>query len=184
MSRIGKKPIPVPAGVQVKITPGSVELKGPQGSFQQKFPSQIQVELDTEKKEIRVKRPDDTKLSRACHGLTRALVANAVKGVSEGFEKTLDIQGTGYNAKLKGKQIEINLGWIHPALVAIPDELKVTVPAPNRILIRGCDKYLVGQFAANTRGIRPPDPYKGKGIRYLNEVIKLKTVKSVGAGKT
>lgn len=182
MSRIGKKPIPVPAGVTVAITPGCVEVKGPQGNMKQQFPATIKVELDAEKKLITVTRPDDEKQSMAFHGLTRALINNAIKGVVQNYEKSLEILGTGYNAKLKGKHLELQVGFFLPQTAMIPDGLQVTLPNPTRIVVKGCDKQLVGQFAASVRAIRPPDPYKGKGVRYVGEVVKLKASKAVGGG--
>lgn len=178
MSRIGKKTIPVPAGVKLTINPGSVELSGPKGNIKQIFPSKIKVEFDEKEKMIKVTRPNDEKESKAMHGLTRALVANAVAGVVKPFSKTLDIIGTGYNAKLKEKTLELNLGFCLPKYINIPEGIKVTLPTPLRIVIEGCDKYIVGQFASDVRGIRPPDHYKGKGIRYEGEKVKIK------AGKT
>ena len=162
------------------MTPGHVEVKGPKGKVVQEFPSVITLEKDEEKKVILVKRPNDEKQSKAFQGLTRALVANAVKGVFDGFEKALDIIGTGYNAKLKGRHVELQLGFCLPKSVMIPEDIQVEVPQPTRIVVKGCNKQAVGQFAANLRAIRPPDPYKGKGIRYVNEVVKLKASKSVG----
>jgi large subunit ribosomal protein L6 len=182
MSRIGKKPIPVPAGVTVNITPGCIDLKGPLGTLQQKFPATMKVELSAEKKIITVTRPDDEKQSMAFHGLTRALINNAVKGVVQSYEKSLDIVGTGYNAKLKGKHLELQVGFFLPQTRMIPEGLQVTLPNPTKIVVKGCDKQLVGQFAASVRAIRPPDPYKGKGVRYSKEIVKLKASKAVGGG--
>lgn len=184
MSRIGKKPVPISETVEViKITPGSVELKGPQGTLQQSFPKEIKVELDKSKKALIVTRANDERQSRAFHGLTRALLANAVQGVRDGFEKSLEIIGTGYNAKLKGKHLELTVGFFLPIPLMIPDGLQVTLPNPTHINIRGCNKQLVGQFATSLRAVRPPDPYKGKGVRFSGEVVKLKQTKAVGAGK-
>ena len=178
MSRIGKKIIPIPEGVKVSIKSGSIELTGPQGTVQQPFPSVISVECDEANKLIRVTRPDDEKQSKSLHGLVRALVANAVVGVTKGYKKSLDVVGGGYNAKLKGKQLELQVGYSLPRTLMIPEGLVVEAPTPLKIIIKGCDKHLVGQFAANVRAVRPPDSYKGKGIRYEGEVIKIK------AGKT
>lgn len=182
MSRIGKKPISVPQGVELKIGEGYAEVKGPLGSVRQEFPSSISVEFDQGKREILVARPDDERRSRAFHGLTRALLANAVNGVVQNFQKSLSIVGTGYNAKLKGKHLELQVGFCLPVSLMIPEGLKVEVPMPTKIVIKGCDRHLVGQFAANVRRVRPPENYKGKGIRYTDEVVKLKASKSVGAG--
>lgn len=181
MSRIGKKPIPIPKDVEVNLQPGSIETKGPKGTMKQDFPASIEVQLDNDR--ICVQRPDDLKQSKAFQGLTRALIANAVNGVSTGFEKSLDIVGTGYNAKLKGKHLELQIGFCLPKALMIPEGLTVEVPSPTKIIVKGCNKQLLGQFAANVRAIRPPDPYKGKGIRYSNEQVKLKASKSIGAAK-
>lgn len=180
MSRVGKKPIPIPPGVDIKFSPGSLEVKGPMGSMQQQFPSCMTIEVDEKNKVVNVMRPNEEKHYKALHGLTRSLIANAVAGVVNNFEKSLTIVGTGYNAKLKGKHLEIQVGFCLPISVMIPEGLKAEVPAPNKVLIKGCDKQLVGQFAANIRKIRLPECYKGKGIRYTDEVIKLKATKSVG----
>ena len=182
MSRIGKKPIPVPDGVTVNITPGCIEVKGKYGTLQQKFPTTIAIELDGATKLLHVRRPNDDKQSKAFQGLTRALIANAVQGVVQGYEKSLDIVGTGYNAKIKGKSLELQVGFSLPQARMIPEGLLVTLPSPIKIIIKGCDKQLVGQFAASLRAVRPPDAYKGKGVRYSNEVVKLKASKAVGGG--
>lgn len=180
MSRIGKKPISVPQGVDVKISPGCVEVKGPLGSVKQNFPTSIDVKFDAAQRILQVSRPNDQKRSKAFQGLSRALIANAVKGVTVGFEKGFTIVGTGYNAKLKGKHLELQVGYCLPQALMIPDGLKVEVPAPTKIIVKGCDRHLVGQFAANIRRVRPPDPYKGKGIRYVDEVVKTKERKGAG----
>ena len=141
MSRIGKKAIPVPEGVKLALQPGRIELSGPQGSISQEFPAGISVEYNEEQKVITVNRPDDLKQSRALHGLVRALLANAVHGVSQGFHKKLEIIGTGYNAKLKGKHLELQIGFCLPQPFMIPDGIIVEVPTPTRIMIKGCDKH-------------------------------------------
>lgn len=182
MSRIGKKPISIPQNVSIKLGTGSVEVKGPVGNMKQIFPSKVQIEIDEKTKIIQIKCGDDHKESSAFQGLTRSLIANAVLGVVENFKKELTIVGTGYNAKLKGKSLEIQAGFCHPHTIAIPEGLKVELPTPVRIIISGCDKQLVGQFAANVRKIRPVEPYKGKGIRYKDEVVKIKERKGA-AGK-
>ncbi len=181
MSRIGKKPISLSSSVQVDIKSDSVKMKGPKGEIEQKYHPLMKVELDEENKAIVVTRPDDLKESRALHGLVRALINNAVTGVTEGFEKTLKIIGTGYNVKLMGKHMDLQVGYCLPKKVMIPENINVEVPNPTQIIIKGCDRQAVGQFAANVRAIRPPDSYKGKGIRYENEVVKLKAGKSFGS---
>lgn len=183
MSRIGKQPIPVPDGVKVSIESGCVEITGPKGNVRQEFPNVISVKFDEENKVVNVERPDDEKQSMAFHGLTRALIANGVKGVVENFKKILLIVGTGYNARLKGKHLELQIGFCLPQIMMIPEGLEVELTSPTRIVITGADKQLVGQFAANVRAIRPPDSYKGKGIRYDGEVVKIKAGKTfAGAG--
>ncbi|BBM85594.1 50S ribosomal protein L6 [Candidatus Uabimicrobium amorphum] len=182
MSRIGKKPIPIPSGVKVIMKPGCVEVSSSKGKVVENIHPNITVDLDQEKNELTVNRPDDSKENKALHGLFRSLLANAVHGVSQGFEKKLDIVGTGYNAKLKGNILELQIGFCLPKQVAIPEGIQVEVPSPTKIAIKGCNKQQVGQFAANVRKIRPPEPYKGKGIRYENEVIIRKAGKSFGSG--
>jgi large subunit ribosomal protein L6 len=181
MSRIGNKPIPLAAGVQINLTPEFAEVKGPKGQLTQLLHPNIQVNIDEENKVINVIRPDDEKQNKALHGLVRALLANAITGVSQGFEKTLKIVGTGYNVKLKGRHLELQVGFCLPKVIMIPDGLEVLVPDPTKIVVKGCDRQLVGQFTANVRAIRPPDSYKGKGIRHEGEVVKLKDGKSFGA---
>lgn len=183
MSRIGKKTIPVPDGVKLNIKTGCVEMTGPKGSVTQTFPEVMSIEYDQANKSLKVVRPDDEKLSRSYHGLTRTLLANAMHGVTQGYQRTLEITGTGYNAKLKGKHLELQVGFCLPQPIMIPDGISVDLPTPIRIIIRGCNKQLVGQFAANVRAIRPPDNYKGKGIKYEGEVVKIKAGKAVtGSG--
>jgi len=184
MSRIGKKPIQIPDGVKVILKPGCADISGPLGKFSQPFHPTIIVQVDEAKKLIIASRPenDNTNQSKALHGLVRALLANAVQGVTQGFEKRLHIEGTGYNAKLKGKHIEISVGNVMPTSLEIPDGLKVEVPQPTKVVVKGLNRQLVGQFAASIRAIRKPEPYKGKGIRYENEVIRRKAGKSFGSG--
>ncbi len=176
MSRIGRKPIVIPAGVDVKLDGTNISVKGPKG----KLDSTIHpiISLDIEDGIINVKRPNDEKQARSLHGLTRSLVANMVEGVSAGFSKTLDIQGVGYRAAMQGNKLVLTLGFSHPVERTETDEIKIEVPAPNRIVISGVDKQKVGQFAAEIREIRPPEPYKGKGIRYLGEFIAKKEGKA------
>ncbi len=181
MSRIGNKAIPLPDGVKLDVTPKFAEVSGPKGKVHQLIHPNIKVEIDEESKSVKVTRPDDTKENKALHGLVRALIANAVAGVTKGFEKALNIVGTGYNAKLKGKHLELQIGFCLPVNMMIPEGITVEVPEPTRIVIKGCDKQQVGQFAADVRKVRPPEPYKGKGIRYADEVVKLKAGKSFGS---
>ena len=176
MSRIGKKPISIPAGVDVTIDGSHVAVKGPRGSLERDLHADMRVVV--EDGEVRVERPSDERLHRALHGLTRTLVANMVEGVTNGYEKRLEIVGVGYRAVLKDADIELALGFSHPVDVPAPPGIEFEVPAPNRIVIRGIDKQLVGQVAANIRKIRKPEPYKGKGVRYAGERVLRK------AGKT
>ena len=164
MSRIGKMPVPVPSGVSVDIDGQSVKVKGPKGELNRLFHERVAIEL--EDGEAIVNRADDTRESRALHGLSRALLANMVAGVSDGYKKELEVVGVGYRAQLKGRDIEMQLGFSHPVNFAAPDGITFEVPEPTKIVISGIDKELVGQVAANIRKIRPPEPYKGKGIRY------------------
>ena len=175
MSRIGRKPIPVPSGVTVAIEPELVRVHGPKGELSERIPRDITVEQDGE--ELLVKRPTDRGEHRALHGLTRSLVANMVEGVTNGFQKNLEIQGVGYRAQLKGKDLELALGYSHPVPVKAPDGIEFEVPQPTRIVVRGISKQLVGEVAANIRKIRPPEPYKGKGIRYDGEYVRRKVGK-------
>ena len=179
MSRIGKHPIAVPANVTVTIEGGNVvTVKGPKGTLTQTFhPDMI---LEQETGFVTVKRPDDEHLHKSLHGLTRTLLANMVTGVEKGFSKNLEIVGVGYKAEKKGTQLVMNLGYSHPITVDEIPGITIDVPAPNKITINGIDKQVVGQFAAEVRGKRPPEPYKGKGVRYANEVIRLKAGKAGG----
>jgi len=183
MSRIGKKPIPIPAGVEVKVAGNVVTVKGPKGSLSQELTGAISVEVDAAAKEVRVGREGDVRQDRAKHGLYRALLANMVEGVTKGYEKDLEIQGVGYRAQLKGKRLELFVGYNTkiPEVYTIPDGVTVTVPVPTQIHIVGIDKQLVGQVAASVRLIRKPDVYKGKGVRYAGEVVRKLPGKTVGA---
>jgi large subunit ribosomal protein L6 len=175
MSRIGKSPIPIPAGVSVSISPGRVMVNGPLGELSQRIPRRISVEQgDTE---LFVARPSERGDDRALHGLTRSLVANMVEGVTKGFEKTLEIQGVGYRAAMRGTDLELNVGFSHPVVKKAPDGITFEVPAPNQVLVKGIDKQKVGQVAAEVRAVRPPEPYKGKGIRYAGEYVRRKVGK-------
>ncbi len=169
MSRIGKKPIAVPAGVDVKIDGSSVTVKGPKGSLSQEFSPFMGIKQ--EGAEIIVERPSDEKLHKSLHGLTRTLINNMVVGVSTGFSKELEIQGVGYRAAKQGKDLVMNLGYSHQVIMPEIEGISIEVPAPNRIVISGYDKQKVGQFAAEVREKRPPEPYKGKGLRYLGEYV-------------
>ena len=175
MSRIGRKPIPVPEAVTVEIAPGQVAVKGPKGELNQRLSPDMTVEQADS--EVTIDRPTNRGEHRALHGLTRSLIANMVEGVTEGFEKRLEIQGVGYRAQLKGKNLELALGYSHPVAVEAPDGIEFEVPQPTEIIVRGIDKQLVGQVAADIRKRRPPEPYKGKGIRYRGEHVARKVGK-------
>ena len=179
MSRIGKMPVAIPAGVEVTVADGNlVTVKGPKGTLTQQL--QPSMTIKQEGAELLVSRPDDGKENRALHGLTRALLHNMVVGVSEGFKKELEINGVGYRAAKEGKNLVMNLGFSHQVIVPEIPGITVEVPGPNKIIIHGCDKQAVGQFAAEVRGKRPPEPYKGKGIKYTTEVIRRKVGKTGG----
>ena len=182
MSRIGKKPVPVGAA-KVTVQDGLVRVEGPKGKLEQKIPATIKVRLDADKKELVVERPDDEKPSKALHGLTRSLLANMVEGVTNGYKKSLEIQGVGYKAEQKGKNIVLSVGYANTISVAIPAGVTVALEGPTKIHVTGADKQIVGQFAADLRSVRKPEPYKGKGIRYEGEVVKIKPGKAfAGAG--
>ncbi|MET0603572.1 MAG: 50S ribosomal protein L6 [Baekduia sp.] len=175
MSRIGRKPITVPAGVTVAIEPESVRVNGPKGELVERIHRDITVEQNDDV--LTVTRPTDRGEHRALHGLYRSLVANMVVGVTEGYAKTLEIQGVGYRAALKGRDLELALGYSHPVSIKAPDGIEFEVPAPTRVIVKGIDKQLVGEIAANIRKQRPPEPYKGKGIRYEGEYVARKVGK-------
>ena len=182
MSRIGKKPVPVGAA-KVTVQDGLVRVEGPKGKLEQKIHPSIKVKLDADKKELVVTRPDDEKQSKALHGLIRSLLANMVEGVTTGYKKSLEIQGVGYKAEQKGKNIVLSVGYANTISVAIPAGVTVALEGPTKIHITGADKQIVGQFAADIRRVRKPEPYKGKGIRYEGEVVKIKPGKAfAGAG--
>ena len=173
MSRIGRAPITVPAGVDVKITDGNfITVKGPKGTLERQLDPNMSLEL--EGNVLHVKRPNDEKQNRAMHGLTRTLVNDMVVGVTEGFSKTLEIQGVGYRAAKEGKNLVMNLGYSHQVIIPETEDIQIDVPDANHVVIKGIDKQKVGQFAADTRKKRPPEPYKGKGIRYPGEVVRIK----------
>ena len=179
MSRIGRAPIAVPAGVDVKIEAGNlVTVKGPKGTLTQKLSDKMTI--TKEENVIHVTRPNDAKENRALHGLTRTLLNNMVIGVTEGYKKELDVNGVGYRVAKEGKKLNMNIGYSHPVIVEEIDGITIDVPSPNKIVISGTDKQKVGQFAAEVRGKRPPEPYKGKGIKYTTEVLRHKEGKTGG----
>jgi large subunit ribosomal protein L6 len=175
MSRIGKKPIPVPSGVEVDIAPGTVTVKGPKGTLSERINREITVRQ--EDGVLLVARPTDRGDHRALHGLARSLVANMVTGVTDGYEKRLEIQGVGYRAALRGSDLELQLGFSHPVSVKAPEGIQFEVPQPTQIVVRGISKQRVGEIAAQIRKWRPPEPYKGKGIRYAGEHVQRKVGK-------
>lgn len=181
MSRIGKKPIAIPAGVDVKIDGHKVTVKGPKGTLENTFNPEISIAV--EGNEIVVTRPTDDKNHRALHGLTRTLVANMVEGVTNGYSKTLEVNGVGYRAQKQGKNLVMNLGFSHQVIVPETAGITIDVPSPNQIVISGADKQQVGQFAAEVREKRPPEPYKGKGIKYADEHIRRKEGKAAKGAK-
>jgi large subunit ribosomal protein L6 len=175
MSRIGRQPIELPAGVSVSISPGRVMVNGPLGELSQQVPVRMQVVQ--EDSTITVKRPTERGDDRALHGLTRSLIANMVEGVTNGFTKRLEIQGVGYRAALRGVDLELNVGYSHPVVLKAPQGITFEVPTPTEVLVKGIDKQAVGQIAAEVRKVRPPEPYKGKGIRYEGEYVRRKVGK-------
>ena len=181
MSRIGRLPIVVPADVDVKIEGTTVSVKGPKGSLTGTFNSKMTIELNEGK--ITVTRPNDEKENRALHGLTRTLIANMIEGVHTGYKKTLEIVGIGYKAALRGKDLVLNVGYSHEVVIAPPEGITIAVPNPNTIEVNGYDKQVVGQLASEIRGVRPPEPYKGKGIKYADEVVRRKEGKAGKGGK-
>lgn len=176
MSRVGNAPIPVPAGVEVTIDGSRVTVKGPQGTLAREFPDAVSFSLDGD--ELIVERADDERRSKALHGLSRALLANMVTGVAEGFTRELATVGVGYRAALSGSTLELQVGFSHPVHMTAPEGITFEVPEPTRIVVRGIDKQKVGQVAADIRAVRPPEPYKGKGIRYLGEHVRRKAGKA------
>jgi len=176
MSRIGRKPINIPAGVDVKFENGVMTVKGPKGTLTQAIHPNMQVEINGA--EITVSRPNDDKLNRSLHGLTRTLIFNMMVGVSEGFKKELEVNGVGYRVQKQGKDLVMNLGYSHQVVMSDTEDITIEVPGPNKIIIHGADKQKVGQFAAEVRSKRAPEPYKGKGIKYVDEVIRRKEGKA------
>jgi large subunit ribosomal protein L6 len=184
MSRIGKQPIPLPGGVKAQVADGKVRVEGPKGKLELVCHRNMKVQLDDGAKAIRVSRPDDERLNRALHGLTRSLIANMVEGVTKGFEKRLKIEGIGYQARLEKKALVLTVGYANAVNMAPPEGVTVELPDPTTIVIKGADKQKVGQFAAEVRRVRKPEPYKGKGIRYENEQVRRKEGKSFATAAT
>lgn len=181
MSRIGRNPVAITDGVDVSTTDTSITVKGPKGELTQKFPAGITAVVEDGR--VVVSRADDTKHSKSVHGLTRSLVQGMVEGVTKGFEKRLEVVGVSYQASLDGKRLKLMVGFSHPVYVDIPSSLNVTCPSTVQIQVAGCDKQMVGEFAARVRRVRPPEPYKGKGIRYLGEQVVQKAGKSFVGGE-
>ena len=176
MSRIGRAPITVPAGVEVKVDGQHVSVKGPKGALEMNVAPTMKVEVEAGV--VHVTRPNDDKMNRSLHGLTRTLINNMVVGVSEGFSKTLEVNGVGYRASKEGKNLVLNVGYSHQVIMPETEDIQIDVPNPNQIIVKGIDKQKVGQVAAEVRGKRPPEPYKGKGIKYDHEVIRRKEGKT------
>ena len=179
MSRIGKQPIEIPSGVDVAVDGTTVTVKGPRGQLSQTFHAEMT--LTVANGELSVGRPNDEGFFRGLHGLTRTLIANMIEGVTKGYEKSLEIVGVGYRAAMKGKDIELQVGYSHPVLVPVPDGIEFEVPTPTQIIVRGNDKAAVGEIAAKIRKVRKPEPYKGKGIRYQGEYVRKKAGKAAKA---
>ena len=181
MSRIGRMPIAIPAGVTVEVAENNkVTVKGPKGTLERVLPAEMEIKV--EGSEITVARPNDLKKMKSLHGLTRTLIHNMIEGVTNGFKKELDVNGVGYRVQKQGKDLIMNLGYSHQVIVSDTEDIKIESPAPNKIIITGIDKQKVGQFAAEVRSKRPPEPYKGKGIKYTDETIRRKEGKA-GKGK-
>ena len=181
MSRIGRAPITVPAGVEVKVDGQHVSVKGPKGALEMNVAPTMKVEVEAGV--VHVTRPNDDKMNRSLHGLTRTLINNMIVGVSEGFSKTLEVNGVGYRASKEGKNLVLNVGYSHQVIMPETEDIQIDVPNPNQIIVKGIDKQKVGQFAAEVRGKRPPEPYKGKGIKYVDEHIRRKEGKAGKGGK-
>ncbi len=181
MSRIGRNPIAVPAGVEVKVDGSTVTVKGPKGTLTKTVHSNMKVELDGSV--VTVTRPNDSNLNKSLHGLTRTLIANMIEGVEKGFSKELEVNGVGYRVAVQGKELVLNIGFSHQVFMPAPEGITVECPNPNKIVISGPDKQKVGQFAAEVREKRPPEPYKGKGIKYVDEHIRRKEGKAGKGGK-
>jgi len=178
MSRIGRKPIEIPQGVKVSLDGTTVDVEGPKGKLSFSHRDEVTVEVSEDGKAVNVTRADDLRMSRALHGLTRALINNMVMGVKNGYEKKLEVQGVGYTVKLDGKTLVLKVGYANEIRLPVPEGLTVVCPDNTHINVSGCDKQAVGQFAAYIRSTRKPEPYKGKGVRYVGEVVKIKQGKS------
>ena len=183
MSRIGKKPVTVPQKVKVSLSGGTVTIEGPKGKISRTFRPEVAVSYSQPDSVIRVERKGDEAFARAYHGTTRAHLANMIRGVSDGFERALSIVGVGYNAKVQGKKLTLSVGFSHPVDMEIPEGVTVEVPQATRILVKSVDKQKVGEFAARVRKVRPPEPYKGKGIRYEDERVVKKAGKAFGSAE-
>lgn len=181
MSRIGNQPITVPDGIDVAVDDGEVRVKAKSGELAMRWNPAVSVTWDAPERTIRVTRPDDQRQNRALHGLTRALIANMVRGLQSPFEKRLEIVGVGYQATLANKVLTLQVGYANPVKLPVPDDVICEVPAPTQIVVRSINKASVGQFAANVRRVRPPEPYKGKGIRYVGEYVRRKAGKAFGS---
>jgi large subunit ribosomal protein L6 len=182
MSRIGKQPVAIPAGVKVKVADGKVLVEGPKAKLQITYHPKVQVAVDEKGKSVLVTRGDEERFSRSLHGLTRSLIANMVEGVTKGYTKTLKIVGVGYQARMDKKSVVLTVGFANPITMTPPDGVTVEVPDATTIVVKGADKQLVGQFAAEVRHSRPPEPYQGKGIRYEGEQVRMKEGKSFTSG--
>ena len=190
MSRIGKKPVTVPEGVKVTVSGKTVKVQGPKGKLSFDVRGPVRVSLAGDKESVVVSREGDGRVARSFHGMTRAMIANMVEGVTKGYERRMELYGTGYSANVEGKRFVVQCGFAHPVAKDIPAGLEVEVPVaaargdndPAKLVIRGCDRQLVGQFAADIRRVRPPEPYKGKGIRYDDEVVRRKAGKALATG--
>jgi large subunit ribosomal protein L6 len=183
MSRIGKQPVVIPAGVKAALEGRVIQVEGPKGKLSLTIVEGISASIDQEKKQVVVKRASDSRQHKALHGLTRSLINNMVKGVTGGYQRRLEIVGVGYNAKVQGNDLVLTVGFVNPVKMPIPKGLTVQTPAPTQIVIQGPDKQMVGEFAAVVRRVRPPEPYKGKGIRYEGEVVKRKAGKAFVAAE-
>ena len=182
MSRIGKLPVTLPPGVKIAVDPAAVKVEGPKGKLQAALPSGVQVKIDGNL--VRVERDNEQRKVRAVHGLTRKLIANMAQGVSQGFSRVLDINGVGYRAEVKGQEIHMTLGYSHPVVFPLPPGITASVERQVIITLNGADRQLLGEMAAKLRGLRPPEPYKGKGIKYREEIIKRKAGKAVGSASS
>jgi large subunit ribosomal protein L6 len=178
MSRIGKQPVPVPSGVKVTVDGSQVTVEGPKGKLERRFRPEVTVSFDNQSQQLQVERRSDERTARAFHGLTRSLLENMVEGVTKGYEKRLEIVGVGYLAAIKGDRLQLRVGFANEVEKKIPPGLSVTCPDQTHVVVQGCDKQLVGQFAAEVRSVRKPEPYKGKGIRYQGEQVKIKPGKA------